>query len=66
MLSTGERTAIKSILNYSVRQNEELFYHFSVKNNHNFIVNNLIAHNMFINVKLPTGDIESVSITPHD
>ena len=44
----------------------EPFYHLSIQNNHNFIVEGLTAHNMFINVKLPSGSREKIQASPTD
>jgi hypothetical protein len=40
----------------------EEFYHLCIKNNHNFIVNGAIAHNLYVNVIIPNGATERVSI----
>lgn len=42
------------------------FYHLCVKNNHNFIANGIIAHNMLIFVKTLTGKTIEVNVSPSD
>lgn len=36
-----------------------------MKNNHNFIANGLIAHNMYLSIMIPNGNIEKISIEPN-
>lgn len=42
----------------------EEFYHVSMARNHNWVVGGVVAHNMFINIKLPDGGKEKVQASP--
>lgn len=43
-----------------------VFYHLSIKKNHNFMVENVIAHNMQIYIKTLSGRKITLDVQPSD
>lgn len=42
----------------------EAFYHLCIEKNHNFVVDNFIVHNLFVNIKLLSNEVLRKDVNP--